>query len=478
MKDPSDVVTERAMARVGTTLKDKWTLDKLVGVGGMAAVYSATHRNGIRVAVKILHAELSVSTEIRSRFLREGYVANKVDHPGAVVVLDDEVAEDGAVFLVMELLEGETLAERLERKTQRLAVDEVLLVADQMLDVLTSAHAKNIVHRDIKPDNVFITLSGSIKLLDFGIARLREISAPPSSTRTGALMGTPAYMAPEQARARWDDVDARTDLWSVGATMFKLITGRPVHEAETINEQLLSAMTNPAPSIGTLAPGLSIPVVDVIDRALAFDKADRWPDAPTMQAAVRAAYRAITGRNAEQARLSFLDDESIGADLPTAETHFARSAPSALSGRTPPTLALMAASSERPKRKASKRGGAVGLFGILAMAAAFAVGYFGFRKTPPEQLASLLNLDRADAATENASAPAPARVSEVPADTALAASVERAEPDADAAPDVATGAAAEPFAQAPASAPQARPATTKPKKGPAKKPVVRKHRRK
>jgi eukaryotic-like serine/threonine-protein kinase len=445
MKDPSDAVTERAIARVGTTLKDKWTLDKLVGVGGMAAVYSATHRNGIRAAVKILHAELSVSTEVRSRFLREGYVANKVDHPGAVVVLDDEVAEDGTVFLVMELLEGETLAERLERRTRRLAVEEVLLVADQMLDVLSSAHAKNIVHRDIKPDNVFITLSGSIKLLDFGIARLREISAPASSTRTGAVMGTPAYMAPEQARARWDDVDARTDLWSVGATMFKLITGRPVHEAETINEQLLSAMTNRAPSIGTLAPGLPIPVIEVIDRALAFDKADRWPDAGTMQAAVRAAYRTMTGRDAEQAHLSFLDDESIGADLPAAETLFARSAPS-----------------EWPERKASKRARAVGLFGILTMAAVFAVGYFGFRKTPAEERASLVNLDRA-----------------VP----------------DAAPDVAAQAAADPFgderndagpdpfgphplAQAPASVPQVRPATTKPKKGPAKKPVVRKHRRK
>jgi serine/threonine-protein kinase len=222
-----------------------------------------------------------------------------------------------------------------------------------------------------------------------------------------------------------------------------------VHEAETINEQLLSAMTNPAPSIGTLAPGLSIPVIEVIDRALAFDKADRWPDARTMQAAVRSAYQAMTGRNAEEARLSFLEDESIGADLPAAETLFARSAPS-----------------EWPKRKASRRAGAVGLFGILAMAAVFAVGYFGLRKTPPDERASLLDLDRADAV-----------------------------PDADAAPDVAAQAAAEafgdegndagpepfgprPLAQAPASASQARPATTKPKKGPAKKPVVRKHRRK
>jgi serine/threonine protein kinase len=116
MDDANDPLSERAKQRVGATLKDKWRLEELIGVGGMAAVYSATHRNGMRVAVKMLHAELSVSgSEIKTRFLREGYVANKVEHPGAVQVLDDEIDDDGAVFLVMELLEGETLAHRFER---------------------------------------------------------------------------------------------------------------------------------------------------------------------------------------------------------------------------------------------------------------------------------------------------------------------------------------------------------------------------
>ena len=122
-------------------------------------------------------------------------------------------------------------------------------------------------------------------------------------------MGTPAYMAPEQARARWDEVDARTDLWAVGATMFKLLTGRVVHMAETINEQLLAAMTQPAPPIATLVPTAPIPVLQVVDKALAFNKDDRWVNARGMQQAIRDAYQAIAGVPAASARLSFDDGE-------------------------------------------------------------------------------------------------------------------------------------------------------------------------
>src|SRR5689334_15255185 len=313
MDESNDPLVERSRQRVGRTLKDKWRLDELIGVGGMAAVYSATHvNNGKRVAVKMLHAELSVgSGEIKTRFLREGYVANKVEHPGAVRVLDDETCDDGSVFLVMELLDGETLAHRFERKARSLVIEEVLLVADQVLDVLASAHEKHIVHRDIKPDNIFLTRTGGVKLLDFGIARLRELSTESSATRSGSTMGTPAYMAPEQARARWDEVDARTDLWAVGATMFKLLTGRVVHVAETVNEQLLAAMTQPAPPLATLVPTVPIPVLEVVDKALQYNRDDRWADARAMQRAIRDAYQAITGLAPTPVRLAFDDSETV-----------------------------------------------------------------------------------------------------------------------------------------------------------------------
>ena len=242
----------------------------------MASVYAATHRNGKQVAIKVLHTELSLDPSIRARFLREGYAANRVGHPGAVSVSDDDVADDGSVFLVMDLLHGETLEARRERKGGTLDVVDVLSISDQVLDILAAAHEKGIVHRDLKPENLFITGEGLVKVLDFGIARVRELSTKSVATQAGSTMGTPAYMASEQARGLWDEVDPRTDLWAIGATMFTTLTGRLVHDGRTVNEQLLSAMTKPAPSVSTL---LRIPpaVAIVIDRALAFDKGRAWP---------------------------------------------------------------------------------------------------------------------------------------------------------------------------------------------------------
>ena len=135
-----DATAMRAQTRVGTTLRGKWRLDVLLGVGGMAAVYAATHRNGTRAAIKILHPELSTHAHIRARFFKEGRVANTVGHPGAVKVVDEDEDETGALFLVMELLDGEHLDARAARSGGKLPADEVLSAADQILDVLAAAH--------------------------------------------------------------------------------------------------------------------------------------------------------------------------------------------------------------------------------------------------------------------------------------------------------------------------------------------------
>jgi serine/threonine-protein kinase len=275
--------------RIGTTVKGKWRIDARLGAGGMATVYAATHRNGKRVAIKILHAELSAIPEVRARFLREGYAANAVGHRGAVTVDDDDVAEDGAAFLVMELLEGETLEARRHRRGGALPAEEVLRCVDQLLDVLAAAHEKGIVHRDLKPENLFLTSEGVLKVLDFGIARLRDGSMTGPGTKAGAIMGTPAFMAPEQARARWDLVDGRTDLWAVGASMFTLISGQYVRDAATTNEELALAITTPAPSIATVAPHLSPRVVHLVDRAMAHQIDQRWASAHAMREALQAA---------------------------------------------------------------------------------------------------------------------------------------------------------------------------------------------
>jgi hypothetical protein len=288
--------TAQAAVRVGRTLRDKWHLDALLDVGGMAAVYAATHRNGMRGAVKILHLHRSLDPDIAARFRREGYIANKVSHPNAVSVLDDDVDEDGSVFLVMELLEGTTLRDRAAAAGGILPPDEVLLVVDQLLDVLAVAHDAGIVHRDVKPDNVFLTSDGTVKILDFGIARLADASGGwHSATMAGLPMGSPAFMSPEQARGRWDLVDAQSDVWSVGATMFTLMTGEDVHTRGTVPELLAAIFTEPARSLAAMLPDAHPALVDVVDRALKLRLAEPRADAPAKQVAVRAAYSAIVG---------------------------------------------------------------------------------------------------------------------------------------------------------------------------------------
>jgi eukaryotic-like serine/threonine-protein kinase len=283
----------RARKRIGTTVRGKWRIDALIGIGGMAAVYSATHRNSSRVALKVLRPELSVDEDIRARFLREGYVANAVDHPGTVRVLDDDVDDDGSVFLVMELLEGESLADRLDRVGGRMSVQETLLVGASALDVLVAAHSRGIVHRDLKPDNVFLTEQGQVKVLDFGIARVRELSSASSATRTGTMIGTPAYMPPEQALGHSREIDARTDLWAIGATIFRMITGRNVHPGETPNEMLIRAATLKAPSLNSVVSGASTPLVEFLETSLAFERERRWPDASAMLVELRRVYETL-----------------------------------------------------------------------------------------------------------------------------------------------------------------------------------------
>lgn len=288
----SDIDRESLKGRVGTVLRNKYSLDGLLDVGGMAAVYTGTHRNGRRVAIKILHAKFASNADICQRFLREGYVANAVEHPGAVSVLDDDKAEDGSPFLVMELLKGITLQERLE-DVGALPPEEALYVVDQVLDVLAAAHEKGVVHRDIKPANVFLTRDGPIKVLDFGLARMRRESFSVDPTRDGIVLGTPSFIAPEQARGQNDQVDWRTDIWSVGAIAFTALTGRYVHDESTSVKRLVAAATKPAPSISTLRPELVPPVIELVDTALAFDKEQRWQTARLMQRATRAAYQAM-----------------------------------------------------------------------------------------------------------------------------------------------------------------------------------------
>ncbi|NUP08750.1 MAG: protein kinase [Polyangiaceae bacterium] len=372
-----DLAFERAEARVGEVLRGKWRLDRVIGVGGMAAVYAATHRNGKRGALKLLHPQLSLAGEARARFLREGYVANAVDHPGAVSVLDDDTCEDGTVYLVMELLEGSTVDAIADaRPDKRLELGEVAGIAEGLLDVLCAAHDKGIVHRDLKPENLFLTKSGQLRVLDFGIARLRRDSSAVTSTKTGASMGTPAFMPPEQALGDWSAVDARSDLWSVGATMFTLLTGRYVHDAENVQRMMLAAMTRSPEPVRSLRADVPDALASVVDCALQIRREDRFADAKSMLAAIRGAQAELTGGDASRAGAPMPRERAselfAAMTLPSGNEPAARHQRAARRG---PGMTAAPVSSDRVQLPRNRRGGLFLLLGAgIVAVAALAVG--------------------------------------------------------------------------------------------------------
>ena len=301
---------------VGAVLNGKWRIDRLLGAGGTATVFAATHRNGNRVAIKVLKPSLSCDPSICARFRREGYAANSVRHPGVVKVLDDDVTADGALFLVMELLEGETLEKRRLRLGGKLPVAEIFTIGEQVLGLLAAAHDKRIFHRDIKPANVFVTTDGSVKLLDFGIARVRMSTA--ERTTSGLFLGTHDFMSPEQVLG--EDVDERADLWSLGASLFFLLSGQVVHQHEGAAQQLIAIATTKARSLASVVPSAPRSLVRVVDRALALRREERWPDARAMQEALRRAFQDDDREGEIRAPFRSIDvdlEETLGLPLNT-----------------------------------------------------------------------------------------------------------------------------------------------------------------
>ena len=342
-----DELQERARARVGTTLRDKYRLDAVLGVGGMAFVYRASDANGAQYAIKMLHPELSVRESIRKRFLREGRAATAVKHPGVVAIIDEDVADDGAAFLVMELLEGSSLEALADRRGGRLPVQLACAVLDQILDVLVLAHAGGVIHRDLKPSNVFLTKDGVVKVLDFGIARVRDGLASENeatSTATGVLLGTPAFMAPEQARAKSSEIDARTDLWAAAATFFTLASGETVHKGDNSAQLMIAAATSFPRNVRSVAPVVPEQVARVVDRALAFDRATRFESAALMRDALRAACIEAFGARPSVSAMPTCESQTEIASAPTLP------ADAVTGGSAEKTLPAVSTAAREPRR--------------------------------------------------------------------------------------------------------------------------------
>jgi hypothetical protein len=264
----------------GDVLSATWLVGEVLGAGGMATVHAATGLHGERAALKIMRANLVMQPGALQRFLRESVIAKRIDHPAMVHCLGQGTTDDGRPFLALELLEGSTL-EDVGKPNLRPSLSKVLRWFADVLDLLGACHRQGIVHRDLKPANIFLTRSGKVKVLDFGLAHAKDMSA--DFVRPGTAMGTPSFMAPEQAMGAWDHVDERADVYSVGATLFALLSGQRLHHGRTEAESFTLAATRAAPSLREVASHLPAEVIAFVDKALQWDKRARFPDATAMR---------------------------------------------------------------------------------------------------------------------------------------------------------------------------------------------------
>jgi serine/threonine protein kinase len=266
----------------------------LLGEGGMGAVYEAIHPGiGRKVAIKVLRSEMDHDPQLLIRFMNEARAANAIRHPNIIEVLDSGTTARGASYLVMELLEGESLSARIKRLS-RLDERSAIEVAMQTALGLGAAHAKGIVHRDLKPDNLFIIPEPTeigrerVKILDFGIAKLHKMAGDSLKTRTGTLMGTPVYMSPEQCLGT-REVDHRSDMYSLGVILYEMLAGRPPFMSDGFGELLSMHLHEAPPSLRNFAPQVSAEIEQVVVRMLAKKPEQRYATMNEARAALAAA---------------------------------------------------------------------------------------------------------------------------------------------------------------------------------------------
>jgi serine/threonine protein kinase len=270
-----------AASRIGDVLGTKYRILRYLGEGGMSTVYEAQHAVvGRRFAVKFLHADLAGYDEALERFNREARAAGSLNSENIASIVDFGHADDGAPYIVMELLLGEDLAKVLAREGP-LPIARAVNLLIQASRGLDAAHAAGIVHRDLKPENLFVCRRGDgsdlLKILDFGIAKLAGVGteAPPASlTRTGSTMGTPLYMPPEQARGE-KDLDHRADIYALGVILYEALAGQRPHPGETYNAILYHVLTQPVAPLQTLRPDVPADLAKVVHQALSPRPSDR-----------------------------------------------------------------------------------------------------------------------------------------------------------------------------------------------------------
>ena len=273
---------------------NNYEITALLGEGGMGSVYLAEHPViKRRVAIKILRRELSDNQELIARFFNEARASSSIRHRNIVDVLDLGTLDSGVPYMIMEHLQGESLAENLSRH-RKLSVPVALGLLAQVVDALEAAHANGIVHRDLKPENLFLIADAEqpggqrIKVLDFGIAKLHGGSITDSvKTKTGSVLGTPFYMSPEQCRGLSDEIDGRTDVYALGAILFEMLCGRPPFVSSGMGDILVKHVIEAVPDPRGFTPDLPAHVLGLIGQALEKEKQRRFPTMAAFGKALR-----------------------------------------------------------------------------------------------------------------------------------------------------------------------------------------------
>lgn len=262
----------------GTVMGGRYVLRRIIAAGGMGAVYEAEDQTEPhRVALKLLHPELTADGEVRRRFRRESSVLRALDHPSIVRILDVGAGEGELLFMVMELLGGETLHARLERETS-LSPRALVPIVEGIAAGLGAVHARGVIHGDLKPANVSLQPDGAVKLLDFGLSKVFGLER---LTQTGDLNGTPAYMAPELLTGK-GELDERIDTYAFGVILYQCLAGRPPFVGKVPGKLMMDIVMGEAPPLRELAPSVSEQLAEVVARAMSRRREHRYESAAAL----------------------------------------------------------------------------------------------------------------------------------------------------------------------------------------------------
>ena len=351
-------------------------IENALGRGGMGTVYRATHLGLDRVvAVKIINKEVAANTDITQRFAREARLMAKLRHPRAAMIYDSGTLPDGRLFIVMEYVEGITLADLL-KKDGKLPYRTAVNIAVSICDVLNEAHSLGIIHRDLKPANIMLNNQG-VFVLDFGIAKMLKSdnaeSMQLSMTNGGALIGTPYYMSPEQCLG--NPVEARSDLYSLGALLFEMISGRPPFDEDIFSAIIIKHAMIEAPKIEEISPNIPPALAAVINRLLAKKPEDRPANAAAAKTSLEAGLNNQT-----------VQEENVVTRIISAPVNLTQNMSGATNSQIP--ASMVETSSATGRKNSRSFGFAAGIAGLLVLAAVLAAGGLIYYKSRPNVTAA------------------------------------------------------------------------------------------